>query len=74
MKICQKNTPSMKNLFLMLKAEMAKKAERHHFRLSIAEFILQFYCEGVRFQRWLIIIFLIIRFTQSREKYVCPEN
>ena len=24
MKICQKNTPKMKNLFLMLKAEMAR--------------------------------------------------
>ena len=74
MKICQKIRHRWKTYFWCWKRKWQKKAERHHFRLSIAEFILQFYCEGVRFQRWLIIIFLIIWFTQSREKYVCPEN
>ena len=33
MKICQKNTPKMKNLFLMLKAEMAKESRKIPFSL-----------------------------------------
>ena len=49
-----------------------KKKRKTRFFDCLAEmsktFILQFYCEGVRFQRWLIVIFLIIYFTQSREK------
>ena len=33
MKICQKNMPSMKNVFLMLKAEMAKESRKTPFSL-----------------------------------------
>ena len=64
MKMCPKNTPKMKNLFLMLKVENCKRKKKDTIFACPAEmpktFILQFYCKGVRFQRWLIIIFLII--------------
>ena len=53
MKMCPKNTPEMKNLFLMLKVGNGERKKKDTIFACLAEmsiiFILQFYCEGVRF-------------------------
>ena len=77
-KKCPKNTPKLKNWFLELKVGIGKRKRKYVIFACLAEmsktFTLQFYCEGVRIQRWLIIIFLKIWFTQSRDKIRLPEN